>query len=264
MKIDSFQKALLLGFFLILGYVFPLDLSHEFWAIRHRLELSNLNKKDLSDDELSCEHLISEEEGVSMLSQESSSSQAYSFMPAAFLSPQLQGAFRFHNKLFQEETEDEEEMDLSSTFGGLKLIWPILGRVSSHFGMRKLYKHGHFRMHSGIDISQPIRSPIRASEAGVVKVASLRRGYGKTIIIDHREGYSTLYAHLNHFTVLSGQYVQKGQVIGFVGRTGRSTGPHLHFETRIQGRPIDPMTFLPLTPRVNYVKKETIKNQRKI
>ena len=98
-----------------------------------------------------------------------------------------------------------------------------------------------YRMHTGIDIAAPHGTPIYAAAAGEVIYAARRGGYGNCIIVLHGGGYATLYAHLSRFAVRIGEDVRRGQLIGYVGSTGLSTGPHLHFEVRRNGQPINPL-----------------------
>jgi len=125
-----------------------------------------------------------------------------------------------------------------------RFIRPSSGRISSGFGMRRHPVLGRTRMHNGIDIAAPSGTPIRASASGTVVTATYMRGYGNTVIIDHGQGFSTLYGHCSRLMVRAGQRVGQGQVIAAVGSTGLSTGPHLHFEIRINGRPVNPMGYL--------------------
>lgn len=120
-------------------------------------------------------------------------------------------------------------------------IWPALGSVSSPFGWRP----GEF--HTGIDIAAAYGEPIRAADSGtVVQVSTSWGGYGKQVVIDHGGGRTlTRYAHMSAFAVQVGQEVKKGQVIGYVGNTGRSTGPHLHFEVIVNGKAVNPINYYP-------------------
>lgn len=122
---------------------------------------------------------------------------------------------------------------------GAGLIWPVRGPVTSGYG----YRWG--RLHAGIDIGAGTGTPIRAAKGGVVTYAGTMSGYGNVVIISHGGGFSTLYAHQSRIGTSDGAEVGQGQVIGYVGSTGRSTGPHLHFETRVNGNPQDPRRYLP-------------------
>ena len=127
---------------------------------------------------------------------------------------------------------------------GSKMIWPVNGAVSSGFG-----KRGKRSFHSGLDIPMPKGTPIRAAKDGVVKQvipAKSRgfRGYGNVVLLDHGGGISTLYSHCLELKVRQGQRVRQGEIIATVGRTGRATTNHVHFEVRINGRPVDPTPYL--------------------
>ncbi|HEY6357291.1 MAG TPA: M23 family metallopeptidase, partial [Vicinamibacterales bacterium] len=123
-------------------------------------------------------------------------------------------------------------------------IWPAQGPMVSGFGMRWHPILGGYRMHTGIDIAAPYGAPIIASDAGVVLFVGWYGGYGNTVIVDHGSGYSTLYAHCSAILVNQGQNVARGQAIARVGATGYATGPHLHFEIRVNGVPVNPMSRL--------------------
>ncbi len=118
------------------------------------------------------------------------------------------------------------------------LIWPVNGPVTSPFG----YRWG--RLHAGIDIGVPYGTPIHAAAAGTVVLAGWTGGYGNYTCIDHGGGLATCYAHQSSYAVSGGAQVSQGQVIGYVGNTGHSFGPHLHFEVRINGNPVDPLGYL--------------------
>lgn len=117
-------------------------------------------------------------------------------------------------------------------------VWPANGVVSSPFGPR------WGRMHEGLDIAAPTGRPVRAARAGVVTVARASGAYGNLIVVEHAPGEETRYAHLSAFAVAPGMPVAIGQVIGRIGNTGRSTGPHLHFEIRVGGQALDPLLYL--------------------
>ena len=121
-------------------------------------------------------------------------------------------------------------------------IWPVRKRINSPYGMR--VSSGRKEFHSGIDIGAPTGTNIVAAESGRVSYSGYMRGYGNVIILSHNEGYSTVYAHNSVNSVKKGQYVTKGNIIGKVGRTGNATGSHLHFEVRLNGKPVNPLAYL--------------------
>ena len=125
------------------------------------------------------------------------------------------------------------------------LGWPVSGRISSPFGMRTNPVSGRFLMHTGIDIAAEMGTTVLAPADGKVISAGWNSGgYGNMIILDNGGPMSTLFAHLSQIFVSADQEVKRGQAIGAVGSTGESTGPHLHFEVRIDGKPVDPMSYL--------------------
>ena len=127
-----------------------------------------------------------------------------------------------------------------------RMAWPVPGhsRISSPFGPRRSPISGRNETHSGIDIPAPNGRNIIATEAGVVIRSGWQNGFGNTVVIDHGDGMSTVYAHNSRNLVSVGQSVLAGQVIAHIGSTGWSTGPHLHYEVRINGTAVDPMRFL--------------------
>jgi len=129
---------------------------------------------------------------------------------------------------------------------------PLHGRFTSPFGMRFHPILHRMRFHTGIDIAAPIGTRVKAAKDGRVVFAGWNGGYGKMIIIRHQFGYSTVYGHLSRISVRRGQYVRAGQVIGRVGSTGMSTGPHLHFEVRKYGRPTNPLRYAGLHKHGRY------------
>jgi murein DD-endopeptidase MepM/ murein hydrolase activator NlpD len=126
----------------------------------------------------------------------------------------------------------------ASTPSASGFIWPVSGPVTSPFGMR------WGRMHTGIDIGVPYGTAIHAAASGQVIYAGWMDGYGNLVFIDHGRGISTGYAHQSSIAVSNGQDVTQGQVIGYVGCTGHCFGPHLHFEVRVNGSPVDPLGYL--------------------
>jgi murein DD-endopeptidase MepM/ murein hydrolase activator NlpD len=127
-----------------------------------------------------------------------------------------------------------------------RLIWPVEGLLTSPFGERDhVMGGGGTQFHAGIDLSVPTGTPVQAAQEGVVVFAGYNGAYGKAVKVDHPNGFSTLYAHNSRILVHVGQTVKPGQVICLSGSTGRSTGPHLHFEVHKDGWPVDPLHYLP-------------------
>ena len=124
------------------------------------------------------------------------------------------------------------------------MMWPVSGPIVSPYGYRIHPILGYRKLHTGIDFGVGYGTPIHASDSGAVIYSTSMGGYGNVIIVDHGRGISTLYAHQSSLAVVTGSMVTRGQVIGYVGSTGFSTGPHLHFEVRINGSPVDPMGYL--------------------
>jgi len=124
-------------------------------------------------------------------------------------------------------------------------MWPTEGHFTSGFGYRRSPFGRVWKFHSGIDISAPRGTKIRAASSGVVDRAEYSGGYGKLVEIDHGYGVKSRYAHNSQMFVKAGQVVQKGQVISTVGTTGQSTGPHLHFEVVVDDQKVNPMAYLP-------------------
>ncbi|MCH4178669.1 MAG: peptidoglycan DD-metalloendopeptidase family protein [Megasphaera sp.] len=128
--------------------------------------------------------------------------------------------------------------------GSGAMIWPVNGVITSPFGYRNHPIFGRAILHSGIDIGVDYGTPVHAADSGVVVDAGWISGYGYAVVIDHGNGLSTLYGHNESLAVSSGQSVSQGQVIAYAGSTGNSTGPHVHFEVRSNGDPVDPSAYL--------------------
>ena len=130
------------------------------------------------------------------------------------------------------------------TPGNHRFIWPVNGPISSPFGPRVQPIIGASTFHPGVDIAVSQGTPIKAAGDGVVKMAGTNGGYGNFTLIDHGGGLATGYGHQSRIAVSVGQHVSTGEVIGYVGTTGTSTGPHLHWEVRVNGSPVDPMGWV--------------------
>jgi murein DD-endopeptidase MepM/ murein hydrolase activator NlpD len=127
-------------------------------------------------------------------------------------------------------------------------LWPVIGRITSAFGETRFSpSSGGTRPHQGIDIAAPTGTPIVAPADGVVVIAGREAQYGRLVSIDHGHGYTTRYGHLKNIQVKPGDRVHAGQILGTVGISGNTTGPHLHYEVRIHGRPVNPFPYLTQT-----------------
>lgn len=131
-------------------------------------------------------------------------------------------------------------------------LWPVMGPITSSFGQREdpVLGNGEGEFHKGLDISAPNGTPIRATADGVVKSAQVENGYGREVTIDHGHGVETLYGHMSGFAVMAGQTVTRGEVVGYVGHSGRVSGPsgnHVHYEVRIRNTPVNPHKYLRVT-----------------
>lgn len=132
----------------------------------------------------------------------------------------------------------------ASDGGGGGWYRPVPGRISSGFGPRYHPILHYSRMHTGLDMSASSGDPIRATASGTVILAGWNGGYGNTIVVNHGGGITSLYAHQSQLGASVGQKVSAGDVVGYIGSTGLSTGPHLHFEIRVNGVPVDPLPYL--------------------
>lgn len=126
-------------------------------------------------------------------------------------------------------------------------LWPVQGRITGSFGERIDPFSGEGAFHRGVDISSDIGTRIIAPADGIVRFANLMNGYGRAVMIDHGNGITTLYGHLSGFAVSPGQMVHRGDTLGYVGQSGRATGPHLHYEVRIFDTPVNPQKYLRFT-----------------
>ena len=146
----------------------------------------------------------------------------------------------------QKRAEEEIQRKLAALreSGGSGFVRPAVGQIVSGFGNRLHPILGDYRLHAGVDYDGNTGDPIIASRSGVVILAEYYGGYGHTVILDHGDGFSTLYAHLSSYNVSVGDTVAAGRTLGAMGSTGLSTGPHLHFEIRRNGTAVDPLPYL--------------------
>lgn len=134
--------------------------------------------------------------------------------------------------------------DASYFWTSIPTVWPLRGWVTSDFGWRRSPISGGRQLHEGMDIASPYGTPVFASGDGVVTFAGRHGGLGNNIIVDHGYGLATVYGHNSQILVKEGDQVKRGTVIARVGSTGRSTGPHLHYEVLVNGIPVDPSQFI--------------------
>lgn len=143
------------------------------------------------------------------------------------------------------------DLSLSGDDSGMEIpsLWPVVGSISSSFGQRDdpVLGNGEGEFHKGVDIQAELGTPIRATASGVVKSAGMVNGYGREVVIDHGHGLETCYGHMSGFAVMGGQTVVRGQVVGYVGHSGRTTGNHVHYEVRVRNAPVNPHKYLRTT-----------------
>ncbi len=144
---------------------------------------------------------------------------------------------------YREETIIKDLADVKIVETVKPDIWPVVGLITSDFGWRIFRKVKEF--HTGVDIAAPYGTPVNVTSSGRVIYVGWIKGYGKTVIVYHGYGFVTLYGHLLDYAVGYGEKVEKGQIIGYVGSTGRTSGPHLHYEVIKYGIRQDPILYLP-------------------
>ena len=135
-------------------------------------------------------------------------------------------------------------------------MWPVNGRLLSRFGEREDPFSGEGAMHTGVDISAPMGTQVHAAADGIVSHAEFMGGYGRLVVIEHGNGMRTYYAHLSRFDVVPGQEIRRGEVLGLSGASGKVTSPHLHFEVRLGGSPVNPYPYLTRSAMLQHVKPD--------
>jgi|GEM_PF-2538939 len=143
---------------------------------------------------------------------------------------------------FMEELNDLDYIDDLAALPTEGQFWPVEGIITGRYGKWRGRRHGG-HVHVGVDIAAPYGSPIVSPLSGVVSFVGRKGGYGLTLIIDHGDGISTLYGHNKEIMVSEGDLIDKGQLVSKIGLSGRSTGPHVHYEVRLDGRPVNPLTW---------------------
>jgi murein DD-endopeptidase MepM/ murein hydrolase activator NlpD len=146
--------------------------------------------------------------------------------------------------------------------GGLRLIpatsfadssytpstWPVLGHITDSFGQRLDPFSGEGAFHTGVDVASDYGAPVHVTADGIVTIAENHAGYGRLVVVDHGFGITTWYAHLSAFSAIAGARVKRGEVVGYTGISGRSTGPHVHYEVRVNNAPVNPWRYMRSTP----------------
>lgn len=127
-------------------------------------------------------------------------------------------------------------------------ILPVVGHITDHFGDRLDPFSGEGAFHRGVDVAADYGAPVHATADGVITIADMHAGYGRLVVIDHGFGMTTWYGHLSAFTAIPGARVKRGEVIGYTGISGRATGPHVHYEVRVNNAPINPARYMKATP----------------
>jgi murein DD-endopeptidase MepM/ murein hydrolase activator NlpD len=127
-------------------------------------------------------------------------------------------------------------------------IWPVMGHITDSFGERLDPFSGEGAFHTGVDVASDYGAPVHATADGIVTIAENHAGYGRLVVIDHGFGITTWYAHLSSFSGIAGQRVKRGEVVGYTGISGRSTGPHVHYEVRVNNAPVNPWRYMRTTP----------------
>jgi murein DD-endopeptidase MepM/ murein hydrolase activator NlpD len=127
-------------------------------------------------------------------------------------------------------------------------IWPVLGHITGSFGERLDPFSGEGAFHTGVDVATDYGAPVHATADGVVTIAENHAGYGRLVVIDHGFGITSWYAHLSSFSAIAGARVKRGAVVGYTGISGRSTGPHVHYEVRVNNAPVNPWRYMRTMP----------------
>ena len=123
-------------------------------------------------------------------------------------------------------------------------FWPVVGRITDGFGERLDPFSGEGAFHTGVDVGADYGAPVHVTADGLVTIADTHMGYGRLVVVDHGFGVTTFYAHLSAYAVVAGTHVRRGEVIGYTGISGRSTGPHVHYEVRVNNAPVNPWRYM--------------------
>ncbi len=127
-------------------------------------------------------------------------------------------------------------------------MWPVLGHITDSFGERLDPFSGEGAFHTGVDVASDYGAPVHATADGIVTISENHAGYGRLVVIDHGFGITTWYAHLSSFSAVPGTRIKRGEVVGYTGISGRSTGPHVHYEVRVNNAPVNPWRYMKTNP----------------
>ncbi len=127
-------------------------------------------------------------------------------------------------------------------------MWPVLGHITDSFGERLDPFSGEGAFHTGVDVASDYGAPVHATADGIVTISENHAGYGRLVVIDHGFGITTWYAHLSSFSAVPGTRIKRGEVVGYTGISGRSTGPHVHYEVRVNNAPVNPWRYMKSNP----------------
>jgi len=152
----------------------------------------------------------------------------------------------YKSLVLEQTLQDQYELlaDQKSFLSALPTRKPVVGYFTSGFGIRSAPIGGRIKMHEGLDIANRPGTSIKAPADGTVTFSGIKPGYGQTVIIDHGYGLETWYGHARKLLVKSGQRIRRGEIVAQLGTSGRSTGPHLHYEVRVHGTPVDPLSYI--------------------
>ncbi len=151
--------------------------------------------------------------------------------------------------------------DKRSLLASTPTIWPVKGLITAGYGYRRSPFTGQRELHEGLDIAAPLGSPIVATADGIVSFAGPLASFGNVVFINHGHGFTTFYAHTSTIRAKEGQSVKRGEVVAFVGMTGRTTGPHVHYEVQVNGSTVNPMKYIVDTAGIRFANEEEAAGQ---
>jgi len=162
------------------------------------------------------------------------------------------GVMKYHPAAFEQTdapSTPEDEFDRAvADCSYTPSVWPVLGHITDSFGERLDPFSGEGAFHTGVDVGADYGAPVHATADGVVLDVGQHSGYGRVVILDHGFGITTWYAHLSAYAVVAGTRIKRGEVIGYTGISGRSTGPHVHYEVRVNNAPVNPWRYMRSNP----------------